>query len=542
VAVHPAVKEESMGKFRWSLVVALLVLAGCGGGGGDGDAVAPVGDESGSTSPDTQEEATPVVGGSLTYGTFSESVGFDPTKRGTAYPLPAIYDSLLRFDEAGEVVPYMAESMESEDSVSWTLKLREGVTFHDGTPLDAEAVIFNVERHLDPALTSPNFSLAEPIESMEALDDLTVEFTLKRPFAPFAASFAQASGLGVIASPTAVELHGEDYNLNPVGAGPFVFAEWIPDDRLVLERNEDYWQEGLPYLDELIYRPIPDVQTRQQAIINGDVDLTYMITAAEILQAEEQPQLKVLSARANGAEGIVLNDNRAPFDDPRMREAFASVMNLDVVADVRYGGRRELAEAIGLISPESPVYEPEVEEVWPQPDQQRAIELIEDYEADGGDPSFTLSLPNGPDRRTFGEMAGQFFRDAGWDVTVEFLDISEYVTGVLQPADFQAAIMSYPAFVGEYPQMWNAYHSTGTSNFGDFSDPEVDAALERAVSATGPEEQKEAWQEVQLLVAEKVPFATFGRPPSAIIAQQWVNGVDKYADNTLFPATLWTEQ
>ena len=534
---------SSMGKFRWCLVAALLVLAACGGGGDGEEAdAAAEGDEFNTPVTEADEEGAPVAGGSLTYGTYSESTGYDPTKRSTSYANLAIYDSLMRFDEASEVVPYLAESIETEDNITWTLNLREGVNFHDGTPLDAAAVIFNVERHLDPALTSGAFPLAEPIESMEAVDPLTVVFTLKRPFAPFDASFAQSNGLGLIASPTAIELYGEDYNLNPVGAGPFKFVEWIPDDRLVMVKNEDYWQEGLPYLDELIYRPIPDTQTRQQAILNGDVDLTYMITATEIIQAQDQPQLQVLSARANGGEGIVLNDNIAPFDDPRMREAFVSMLNLDVIADVRYSGQRDLAGAIGLINPESPVYAPEVEGIWPTADVERAMSLIAEYEADGGDPTFTFVLPNTPDRRAFAEMTGQFFRDAQLDVTTEFLDISEFVTGILQTGDFQAAIMSYPAFVGKYPQMWNAYHTTGTSNWANFSDPDVDAALEEAVSATDATVATAAWQEVQVLVAEKIPFATYGRPPSAIITQEWVHGVDKYPDNTLFPATLWTSK
>lgn len=181
-------------------------------------------------------------------------------------------------------------------------------------------------------------------------------------------------------------------------------------------------------------------------------------------------------------------------------------------------------------------------DVWPDFDPDRARSLIEDYESEGNDASFTFVLPNTPDRRAFAEMAGQFFRDVDWDVEMEFLDISEFVTGILQTGDFEAAIMSYPAFIGEYPQMWNAYHSTGLSNWAHFEDAEVDAALERAVSATDEAAQVEAWKEVQVLVAEKIPFATYGRPPSALITQDDVHGVDKYPDNTLWPATLWIEQ
>jgi len=484
------------------------------------------------------EPAAQTAGGSLVYGTYGEGSGFDPLKRGLGYCNTAIYDSLLRFDDEGNPEPYMAESMISDDNVAWTLKLREGVMFHDGTPLDAAAVIYNIERHMDPANASALATLVAPIESMEAVDDLTVEFTLSSPFGVFDAGFAQANGLGIIISPTAAEELGADYNLNPVGAGPFVFEEWIPDDHLTLVRNPDYWQDGLPYLDELTCRPLPDTQTRYQAIANGDVDLTYMITVAEIDQAAADGNLVVYDAVGNGAEGIILNDNRPPFDDPRMREAFVSMLNLDVIADVRLNGHRELAGAIGLIAPTSPVYNPAIEEVWPQYDVDRAKALIEEYVADGGDPNFTFVLPNTPDRRRFADMAGQFFSDAGLDVTMEFLDISEFVSGVLNTGDFQAAINSYPAFIGQYPQMWNCYHSGGSSNFGQFSDPEIDALLETAVSTLDPAEADQAWKDVQVLIAEAIPYATYGRSPSAIITQPHVEGVDKYDDNTLWFATL----
>ncbi len=413
--------------------------------------------------------------------------------------------------------------------------------FHDDTPLDAEAVIYNVARHQDPATASNIAALAAPIQSMTAVDELTVEFTLSGPLSVFPASFAQANGLGIILSPAQMDKLGADYSTAPVGAGPFEFVEWIPDDHLTMVRNDNYWQPGLPNLDELICRPLPDTQTRYQAIAAGDTDLTYMITAAEIAQAEADSNLVVLKAFGNGGEGIILNDNRPPFDDPRMREAFVSMLNLDAIAQVRFAGQRDLAGAIGLVAPTHPLYNPAVEDVWPAYDMERAKQLIEEYRADGGDPNFTFRLPNTPDRRTFGDMAGQFFSDAGLNVTLDYLDISEFVTSALQGGDFQAAINSYPAFVGMYPQIWNAYHTTGTSNFGDFTNPEMDALLETAVSSTDEAEADQAWKDVQLLAAELIPFATYGRPPSAIITQPHVAGVVKYPDNTIFFATLSRE-
>jgi ABC-type transport system substrate-binding protein len=494
----------------------------------------------------TEDSAAPTLsvpdgkpGGSLVYGTYGEGAGFDPIKRGLSYCNTALYDSLLKFDDEGVAQPYMAESMTTDDNLVWTMTLRDGILFHDDTPLNAEAVIFNIERHKDPANASANAVLANQIASMKAVDDLTIEFTLATPLSVFPAFFAQANGLGIIISPTAFQASGADYNLHPVGAGPFVFQEWIPDDHLTLTRNDKYWQSGLPYLDELICRPLPDTQTRAQAITNGDTDLTYMITAAEIQQAKEVDSLTVLEAKANGAEGIILNDNRPPFDDPRMREAFVSLMNLDVIAEVRFAGQKDLTGAIGLIDPSSVYYNPEVEEAWPTfNDMDRAKELIEEYRAEGNDPNFVFKLPNTPDRRRFGDMMAQFFGDAGLNVENQYLDISEFVTGVLNTHDFQAAINSYPAFVGIYPQVFNAYHTGGLSNFGDFSDPKVDALIDTAISTTDPDEAVQAWKDAQLEIAKAIPYATYGRPSSAIITQKYVAGVVKYPDNTIFFAGL----
>jgi peptide/nickel transport system substrate-binding protein len=557
IGVEMIVKRRSR-----ALVLAITLVAAaasCGGddGGTDttagaavdttaasGDTTAPSGSAGSTAAPGgagTSLPATQTDGGSLVYGTYGEGSGFDPIKRGLGYCNPAIYDALLKFDAEGIAQPYMAESMTSTDNLVWTLTLRPGIMFHDDTPLNADAVIFNIERHQDPANASAIAAQAALIASMRKVDDLTVEFTLKSPNAYFPSSFAQAQGLGVILSPTAVQQQGADFNLHPVGAGPFEFVEWIPDDHLTLKKNENYWQPGLPHLDELICRPLPDTQTRYQAIAAGDVDFTYMITAAEIDQAKADSNLVVLDAVGNGGEGIILNDNRPPFDDPRMREAFVRMLNLDAIAEVRFNGNRDIAGAIGLVADSSALYNPAVEEIWPQYDVDKAKELIEAYRAEGGDPNFTFKLPNTPDRRRFGDMAGQFFGDAGLDVQMEYLDISEFVSNVLNGHDFQAAINSHPAAVGLYPQMWNAYHTGGQSNFGDFSDPEIDALLETAVSSTDPAISDQAWKDVQVKIAEAIPFATYGRPPSAIITRPHVAGVDKYPDNTIFFATLSRE-
>ncbi|OLT02045.1 hypothetical protein BJF90_04470 [Pseudonocardia sp. CNS-004] len=241
---------------RGSRAVALLAVglatslaAACGAnlppvGGGAGETtirtVNPYGD-------DLSAEGEPKRGGTLVMAMDRAIVGFDPTVRNTNPAALAVYDSLLKLNHEGKPEPYMAKSMTSPDrGLTWVLELREGVEFSDGTPLDADAVIVNVQRHIDAA-ASPGHRFAEPIASMTAVDPLTVKFTLKEPFGPFPVAFASGfayGGLGIIVSPAALQQYGDDVAQHPVGAGPFVLTDWARDSHMNLRRNENYWQDA----------------------------------------------------------------------------------------------------------------------------------------------------------------------------------------------------------------------------------------------------------------------------------------------------------
>ncbi len=158
------------------------------------------------------------------------------------------------------------------------MKLRPGVTFQDGTPpFNADAVLFNVKRQMDTPPTALGKLYTEPIASMTATDDLTITFALKRPTATFPTSFAlpfSSGNLGTIASPTAVQKEGADYGRNPpVGAGPFSFVQWIPNNKIVVKKFDNYWDKGKPYLDGIEFRPISDTDARYASVANGDIDL-----------------------------------------------------------------------------------------------------------------------------------------------------------------------------------------------------------------------------------------------------------------------------
>lgn len=508
-----------------ALLAVLALIAGACGNDDDTGVGPGTDDDPGNgdvTEPtDPVDEGEAQYGGRLNYGMYQEVQGFDPVIRGgNGHPSYAIYDTLLIIDDDGNAAPHMAESIESDDFQTWTLTLREGIEFHDGTPLDADAVVFNIERHLDPDANSPVIGDVASIESVEAIDDLTVQFNLRVPVAAFPT--ALAGGAGMIASPTAIEELGEDYNTNPVGAGPFVFAEWLPDDRTLVTRNENYWQEGLPYLDEIAFQPRPDTQTRQESILGGDVDMVWHLTAREIRQGQESDDIDVYLRAGNGAEGILLNPNEPPFDDLRMRQALAHAMDYQSIADVRFDGEMERARS--PIGEESPFFR-DTSDMYPDYDPERARELIEEYRAEGNDPNFTFSAPNTPDRILFGEMVQQVWGDVGLEVELEFLDITEYVDRVLQQTNFQASINTMPNFAHPYPNVFNNFHSEGSSNFGNYANPEMDEALETARSSPDEDERAEAWGTVQEIMATDLPWVFYARNATALLTNPDLRGV-----------------
>jgi ABC-type transport system substrate-binding protein len=237
-----------------------------------------------------QQEAAPAaagdekMGGVLVFGRSGDSVGLDPgreTDGESFYGSTAVFDTLVEFELGKTAVkPALAESWEvSDDGLTYTFSLREGVKFHDGTPFNADAVVFSFERQfiedhpyydLGPWKYWGYMDMSNIVESVTALDEYTVEFKLQKVEAPFIANLAM--DFAAIVSPTAVAKYGEDFKNNPVGTGAFKFVSWQKDDNIVFERNADYWG-GPVYLDRLILKVIPDATARWLALQKGEVDL-----------------------------------------------------------------------------------------------------------------------------------------------------------------------------------------------------------------------------------------------------------------------------
>jgi len=285
--------------------------------------------------------------GTLVVGLVAEPVALDPaqvTDLNSNRVGRRVAETLVAFAEGStQIVPGLAESWTiSRDGLQYTFKLRKGVKFHDGTPLDAEAVKFSIERQIvpdHPASKLGKYPFANyffgNVKAVEPLDELTVRFILKEPRASFLDVMAAAAA--AIVSPTAVKKFGLDYGTNPVGTGPFRFASWERGQRVVLEKNPAYWKFPVK-VDRVVYRPIVEDQARLTELLTGGLDLIVGVPPDFVAQLEGNAKLALLKQVGAHVWYLGLNNEKKPFTDKRVRQALNYAVDKDaIVRDVLKG-------------------------------------------------------------------------------------------------------------------------------------------------------------------------------------------------------------
>jgi peptide/nickel transport system substrate-binding protein len=281
-----------------------------------------------------------VRGGTLRIAMDADNTTMDPHLSTAAVDRQVynnIYGKLFDIDAKFGIVPQLVQSWEVKSGgLVYIFKLRRGVKFHDGTDFNADLVKWNFDRMRDPALASPRRSEIAPVKDVRVADPSTVEITLSAPFAPFLSVLTDRAGMMV--SKAAVEKFKDDYARNPVGTGPFRFAEWVKDDHLTIKRFDGYWEKGLPYLDEVIYRPIPDPSVRFTAMRTGQVDFMHQIAPKDVAQAKGEKGLKVSEIPSLWWQGMHLNNQVAPFNNKSIRQAMWYAVDRQVIQRVAYQG------------------------------------------------------------------------------------------------------------------------------------------------------------------------------------------------------------
>ena len=493
----------------------------------------PHGDPSG-------DGGTPVQGGEVILAMTKDINSFDPIQK-LNIPATAIYDQLLRYDESGEPVPYLASSMEtSDDGKTWVMGLRPDVRFHDGTPLDADAVIYNMNRHMDSPEGQAH-AYAAKIQSVTAADALTVRFDLNDADSGFAGLFAgnpAVATLGVVGSPAAIDEWGDDYSNHPVGAGPYKFVSWARGDKAILERNDDYWQEGLPYLDKLTFVPRPDEQTRGTSLVNREVDIIETQAITDFLPLVSNPDLKYYLS-GDGGSYLTLGQDKPPFDDIRMRRAAVMAIDYDQMSEVLFEGQMTRSET--ALGSSSAYYSEKAAEAFPDTDQEAAKALVAEYMADGGDPSFTYEGSNTPTGTKSAQFLQSQWEAVGMKVDLKQHDPAAWVQAVRE-GKYQIGAKGFHGSANPYPLLASMFGTGAPVNEGHYTNPEMDDLLERARHATTQEERIRLYDEVQTLANEDIVNIWYSTGYFGLIAQRYVHGIERSGGGLTFYANLWLEE
>ncbi|PVA05750.1 ABC transporter substrate-binding protein [Thalassorhabdomicrobium marinisediminis] len=396
-----------------------------------------------------------------------------------------VFEGLTRFMADGSVVPGLAESWDiSEDGLTYTFHLREGVTFHDGTTMDAEDVKFSLDRARAEDSTNAQKGLFTDIAEVTVIDPQTVEVKLAQQNGNFL--FNMAWGDAVIVAPESIDTIAS----NPVGTGAFAFADWVQGDRIELTRNPDYWGTA-PALDSATFRFISDPTAAFAAVMAEDVDAFVGFPAPENLpQFEADPRFQVLIGNTEGETILSINNKQEPFDNPQVREAIAHAIDRDALID---GAMFGYGTPIGThFAPHNPDYVDLLDNSPYDPDRARAL-LAEAGYGDGF--STTLKLPPPSYARRGGEIIAAQLRDIGIDAEISNLEWAQWIEEVFTNKDFDLSIVSHtePMDIGVY---------ANPDYYFQYDNPDFQDLMDTLNATTDPATRSDLLAQAQTMIAK----------------------------------------
>ena len=490
-------------------------------------------------------------GGELTIGIVAESTGWYPPSAETAFSagflvMDALYDRWFDQTSTGEIIPVLAAARAEPniDATQWTMQIREGIDFHDGTPLNAQAAVDMITQwHEGP------FGASSTIESAEVVDEFTVRYILKDPDPAFEGVLSGIS-TGAAFSPTAGLAFGPEGSVeNPVGTGPFMFESWTRDSEMVVVRNPNYWRdapdgEAMPYLDRIRFRVLPDGNSRRAALEAGDLDMATQggpDGGPQLVEAGFVPYESI----GNGAGLNIYNVFSPPMDDVRIRRAAAHALNPDAANEI---GPSNLAGVnvprSQYFTTESVWFSPEADEAYAWYDPDEAARLVDEYvndpnRSDGkavGEPvSFRYFCNTEPLNRDTALLYQQEWGDVGMDVELEFMEQSTLITTVV-------GTTSDPLYAGDFDvSCWAdgnendpltlfraRYGVDQVLNWTNYTSPEIDEQIDILRNNLDFETRYAAAAEISRITAEEMTVHWWSSGSTLVLARPEVKGVETY--------------
>ncbi|WP_247880833.1 ABC transporter substrate-binding protein [Skermanella sp. TT6] len=399
----------------------------------------------------------------------------------------SLCDKLVDLGPDLDFVPQLATEWSwSPDNKALTLKLRQGVTFHDGEPFNAEAVKFNIERSLTLPGSTRRSEIAA-VTSVDVVDPYTVRLNLSEPFAPLLAALSDRAGMMI--SPKAAREAGENFSRAPVCSGPYKFVERVAQDRIVLEKFPQHWNASAYPLERVSYLPIPDTTVRLANLQSGGLDIIERTAPADLPTVRGDSSLRLEQATSLGYQGITLNVGNGPRaeqplgKDPKVREAFELAIDRTIVNQVGFEGEHTVGNQ--PVAPTNPYYAKSVP--VPERDVERAKKLLE--EAGHGRVKVELMTPNAPDSLRVAEVIQALAGEAGFDVSV---NATEFATGLDRQTrgDFEAFLIGWSGRADPDGNIHIFVSCKGGLNDGKYCNPKVDEHLNAARTTTDAEARK----------------------------------------------------
>src|SRR5882724_670862 len=415
----------------------------------------------------------------------------------------AFCDKLFDIDEKLNIVPQLALSHEtSADGKEMTIKLRPGVKFHDGEPFDAEAAKFSIERHMTLP-TSFRKSELSSVDHVEVVDPLTIKLVLKTPYSPLIAQLTDRAGM--MMSPKAAKEAGDKFGLKPVCVGAYKFVERVPQDRMVFEKSDLYWNKANVFIDKIVYLPIVDGTVRLANLKSGALDLIERMLATDIKDVRADSRLKLSTALELGYFGLTINinndKNKGPLSQSeKVRQALDLSIDREAINQVVFNG--EFTPGNQWVSPEHPYYQKAF------PIQKRDIAKAKALLKESGAAlpvSVDFMVPKGPENEAVAQVLQSMAAEAGFDLKIRLIEFATSFKQA-QAGEFQVFQIGWSGRIDPDGNSYVFLHTNAPQNDGKYSNPEADKALEDARLITDPAKRKAIYEKLTRIVLNDEPL------------------------------------
>ena len=496
-------------------------------------------------------------GGTLIFGRGGDSVGLDPAHEedGESFKVcDNIYDTLIQYkDESTDIEPALATSWESsEDGLIWTFNLRRGVTFHDGTPFNAEAVLFSLNRQHDE--THPFYKvggsyiywvatgLSEIVDKIIAVDDFTVQIHLKTAYAPFIYTIA-ITPFSII-SPTALQKWGEDFTNNPVGTGPFKFVRWDRNDKVVLEANDDYWG-GRPSLDRVIFQSVPDNSVRLIKLQEGSLHAMEFPNPDDLQQIRDDAMLELIAQPGTNIGYLAMNMDKKPFDNLKVRLAINHAINKTEIIEHLYQGMGIPAK--NPIPPTLWSYDDTIEDYAYDPKLAKQLLTEAGYPNGFETTLWALPVPRPyiPDGRALAEVLQSELRNIGVETKILTFDWGTYLDKVTH-GEHDMAMLGWSADLGDpdnflYFLLSKSSTEKPAGNIAFYRSDAMQDVLERARASNDRDTRVSLYQEAQAIFHKDIPWVPLAHAKQILVINKKVKNLKLHPLKWRYFRQIWLE-